>query len=649
MPTGTTITIAEAKGRPMLHWVGKRPLERVTAYPAQLVETFDPINTGLEGGGFLFHGDNRDVLAWLLANGYRGKVDLIYIDPPFDSGADYVRQIELRGIHANKLHGADYTLGEQVQYTDIWTNDTYLQFMYERLSMLRELLAEDGSIYLHTDSHKTHHLRCLMDEVFGADNFKNDIIWKRFNYRADGLKFGIVHDTILFYTKSSTYMYEKPYISYKPSYIRSHFRPDESGRLYRLDNLTAPSHGNPGKALKFGDKIIAPPAGTMWRYAQANLDKLWDKGYIVISEGGMPQVKRYLDELEGEAVHSIWTDIPSINSQAVERTDYPTQKPETLIERIMDTSSNPGNLVLDCFCGSGTTPAVAQKLGRRWIAADINKGAIQTTSKRLQTIIREQAAALAEPQQLTLAAEQPDTPRPAALAFSVYRVNDYDLQIQHNEAVALVIEHLGIERKKTDAFFDGLLGQRLVKVIPFNHPLSPLDLQLVKDELAIRPDEERDVAIVCLGKELAVDAWLEEYNRHRPVNRIEVIELRTDQRYGNFLMHQSAEAEVTVTRQGAEIVVEIVAFISPTVAQRLDMDTPLLKVKIPDWRAMVDCVMVDTTYDGEVFNIAFSDVPERKDDLVAGRYVLPAPAGETTVAVKIIDMLGEEVLVVRRV
>ena len=325
----------------------------------------------------------------------------------------------------------------------------------------------------------------------------------------------------------------------------------------------------------------------MWRYAQANLDMLWDKGYIVIPEGGVPQVKRYLDELEGEAVHSIWTDIPSINSQAVERTDYPTQKPEILIERIVDTSSNPGDLVLDCFCGSGTTPAVAQKLGRRWIAADINKGAIQTTSKRLQTIIRDQLAANAPPRQpsLDLSTEQPATSnqQPASLAFSVYRVNDYDLHIQHNEAVALAVEHIGIERMKTDTYFEGTLGKRLVKIIPFNHPLTLLDLQSLVDELAARPNEDRDVTIVCLGKEIATDAWLETYNRRRPVNKIEVIELRTDQKYGKFFLHQPAEAQVRVAREGDKLVVEIEDFISPTIVERLEMDTPLFKAKIPDW------------------------------------------------------------------
>ena len=361
----------------------------------------------------------------------------------------------------------------------------------------------------------------------------------------------------------------------------------------------------------------------------------------------MPRLKHYLDELEGRPLQSIWTDVNVISSHALEREDYPTQKPEALLERIIQASSNPGDLVLDCFVGSGTTPAVAQKLGRRWIASDINKGAVQTTSKRLQTVIQEQRA---EPRQAPLdLADEDAPPRPASLAFSVYRVNDYDLHIQHNEAVALAVEHIGIERMKTDPYFEGTLGRKLVKIVPFNHPLTPLDLQTLKDELETRKTEDRDVVIVCLGKETAVDPWLDDYNRHRPVNNISLIELRTDQKYGKFLVHQPAQAQVEIRREGDTLVVAIEDFLSPTIVERLEMDMPLFKATITDWRAMVDCVMIDTAYEGGVFNIARSDVPERKDDLVAGRYELPAPEGETTVAVKIIDMLGEEVLVTETV
>ncbi|MEA3341441.1 MAG: hypothetical protein U9R15_15870 [Chloroflexota bacterium] len=208
---------------------------------------------------------------------------------------------------------------------------------------------------------------------------------------------------------------------------------------------------------------------------------------------------------------------------------------------------------------------------------------------------------------------------------------------------------MGIQRVKTDAFFEGTLGKRLVKIVPFNHPLTPLDLQLLQDEFKARPDEERDVVVVCLGQEIAVDAWLEEYNKRRPINRIEVVELRTDQKYGKFFIRQPAQAQVKVERQDRHIVVEIEDFISLTIVERLEIDTPLFEAQIPDWRAMVDVVLIDPAYDGAVFNIALSDVPERKNDLGSGCYELPASDGSITVAIKIIDMLGEEVLVTAEV
>lgn len=640
-----TIPIGEAKGRPMLQWVGKRPLSYVTAFPAQLVERFDPAGGALPsalpsppgrapqpggfaragGEGLLFHGDNKDVLAWLLAHGYRGQVNLVYIDPPFDSGADYVRRVQLRGLSgAARLEGETYTLGEQIQYTDIWANDAYLQFMYERLLLLKELLAEDGSLYLHCDWHKSHLLRLLLDEVFGPENFRNEIIWTYPGREMHiGNKYNAKHDSILFVAKSSATKVNMGAIAI--AYDREE----------RIKGLRR--------------KVYQDDDGREW---------VWETR---AQAAGQEPYKRYIDEIvsEGRALNDVWDDVQFLRGNDPERMSFPTQKPEALVERIILASSNPGDLVLDCFAGSGTTAAVAQKLGRGWIASDINKGAIQTTSKRLQAIIRDQStnhqSTNSQPTLPTL--DDPDAPPPpAALAFAVYRVNDYDLAIQHNEAVELAVEHVGIQRLKTDVFFDGTLGQELVKIIPFNHPLSLLDLQLVADELNARPSEARDVALVCLGKETAVDAWLAEYNKRRPVNKLRAIELRTDQKYGRFLLHQPARAQVKITRvqtprvsetlgvSSGVLVVEIEDFISPTIVERLQIDSPLLKVRIPDWRSMVDAVLIDTAYDGQVFDIALSDAPARKDDLVQGRYELPAPAGPTTVAVKIIDMLGEEVL-----
>ena len=629
------VNIAAAKGRPMLTWVGKRALRRVTAFPAQSVETFNPLGQTSGWQNLLFHGDNKDVLAWLLANGFRGKVNLIYIDPPFDSGADYVRKVQLRGVAGiTKIDGETYTLGEQIQYTDIWANDNYLQFMYERLLLLKELLIEDGSLYLHCDSGKSYLLRCVLDEVFGAENFRNEIVREKQRGGKHHVKksLGSIHDTLFHYSKGDQFTWNE-FRKEVPERVLLERYPyeDEQGR-YALADCTNFKVDRPNLTYEFLGFLRT------WKWTKEEMQRKYEAGEVIqAAPGNIP--RRKVRPNEGDLIQSLWYDVPDTESH----TDYPTEKSPKLLERITQLSSDPGDLVLDCFIGSGTTVAVAQKLGRRWVGCDINKGAIQTTAQRLQTFIREQIEAERQGNLPEVAEGGP--PKPASLAFSVYRVNDYDLAIQHNEAVNLACEHLGVQRTRTDAYFDGTLGKRLVKIIPFGHPLTPLDLQELEKELKSRPKEDRHIVVVCLGKEPAADAWLEDSNRHRPVNKIEVIELRTDKKYGKFFTHQPARARVEIKRVKGKIVVEIKNFISPTIIERLNMDQNIFRAQVTDWRAMVDSVMIDTAYDGQTLNVALSDVPERKTDLVKGRYELPAPKGPITVAVKIIDMLGEEVLV----
>jgi adenine-specific DNA-methyltransferase len=674
-PAPTTVKITAAKGRPMLTWVGKRPIGQIQAFPAQAIERFEAATTPGDGrwsdwparyphGGLLFHGDNKEVLAHLLANGFRGKVQLIYIDPPFDSGADYVRKVSLRGpAGVSKIDGETYTLGEQIQYTDIWANDNYLQFMYERLLLIKELLAPHGSLYVHVDSRKAHYLRTILDEAFGVDAFRNEIAWKRTSSHAGANQYGAVTDHIIFYAvdpASNTWNQQFQDITdvHKARHYRHH---DERG-VYALGELTAPGmrRGPSGEPWRsFNPSAI----GRHWGQLPSELDRLDTDGLIYwpSRSGAWPRLKRYESDLKGRSCTDFWDDLDPINMVGSERENYPTQKPEDLLYRIIRSSSNCGDLVLDCFVGSGTTAAVAQKLGRRWIACDINKGAIQTTAKRLQAIMRDQVEEAnvrsdAERQGSLLGADdgKEEPPAPAQLSFSVWRVNDYDLQIQHNEAVALACEHIGVQRIRTDSFFDGTLGKRLVKIIPFDHPLSPADLDEVRRELDARPDEDREITLVCLGMEIAAKAWVDDWNRLRKgrnaANRVHVIELRTDQKYGRFIRHEPAKASVKVQRRRERLCIAIEEFISPSIIERLRQQAGVLQPAIEDWRAMVDCVMIDPAWDGQVFNVVLSDIPERKGDLVQGTYELPAPPGDkTTVAVKIIDMLGEEVLVTSNV
>ena len=604
------VTVAKAKGRPMLTWVGKKPLARIKAFPAQEIERFQA--TGAESatlqttdwsdwpkdlpqGGLLYHGDNKDVLAHLLANGFRGKVKLIYIDPPFDSGADYVRKVQLRGAKGTvKIDGEDYTLGEQVQYGDIWANDNYLQFMYERLLMLRELLADSGSIFLHCDSSKGHLLRCLLDEVFGQDkNFRNEIIWSYRRWPSNSQNFQQMHDSIFWYSKSNdnSHAFHKTYEDASESYMK-----------------------------RFGGKT-----------------------QILDEETGTRKITSE-DETKGMPTRDVW-ELSIIAGFKGERTGYPTQKPIELLERIISCCSNPGDLILDCFIGSGTTAEAAQKLGRRWVGCDINKGAIQTTAKRLQACMQEQSRQAKRPAQGELVEAEGPVLGPCQLDFSTHRVNDYDLQIQHNEAVALACEHLGITRTRTDAFFDGTQGGKLVKIVPFNHPLTPLDLESVQTELKNRPQEERDVLVVCLGWQHDARAWVEQYNARRPINKLHVTELRSDRKVGGFIRHEPLSAQVKIEHKNDKLVITIEDVLSPTIVQRLNLEQGVFRAQITDWRAVVDCILIDTQHDGKVFNVTLSDVPARKQDLVAGCYELSAPPAGSTVAVKIIDMLGEELVV----
>lgn len=667
------VRIAEAKGRPMLSWVGKRALTHVPAFPGQHIESFDAAggagpehNDGdwsdwpdrYPRGGLLFHGDNKEVLAHLLASGFRGRVKLIYIDPPFDSGADYVRRVQLRGAKGTaKIEGEMYSLGEQIQYTDIWANDNYLQFMYERLLLLRELLAEDGSIWLHCDASRGHYLKLILDEVFGPDHFVNQVVWKRSdahgNVGQGAEHLGAVHDMLLVYRKGQSSTWNQIFRPLPKSTADRWYRnvEEESGRRFNKADVTGPGGAKKGNPVYEWNGVRRA-----WRYSKESMQRLHDEGRLVYSSSGMPYQKRYLDESRGVPLQDWWADISMIRGiQRRATSQYPTEKPEELLKRILLISSNPGDLVLDCFIGSGTTAAVAQKLGRRWIGCDINKGAVQTASKRLQGVLQEQTQPLAGPPQGELAVEDGEEaePGPAQSSFGVWRVNDYDLQIQHNEAVELACEHIGVERTRADGFFDGVLGKSLVKIVPFTHPLSPVDLDEVRRELEARPEEDRNIVMVCLGKETAADAWIDDWNALRKgktsVNRIEVIELRTDPKYGKFIKHRPAEATVRVERLDGKVRVAVEDFVSPTIIERLEMDAPLFRAKIPDWRAMVDCVMIDPDFDGDVFRVALSDVPARKEDLVSGTYEIEAPAGGAgVVAVKIIDMLGEEVLVVDR-
>ena len=359
--------------------------------PYYEVETTEKVGD-TDTDNMIIRGECLSACAYLKEQGI--KVDLVYIDPPFASGADYAKKVYVRRNPkvAEAISQAETELDidelktfEETMYGDVWDKEKYLNWMYENLVAIKSVMSDTASIYVHLDYHIGHYVKILMDEIFGEDNFRNEIVWQRFTFHSDADKFGSVHETLFYYTKNRTdYIFNKQIQPFEKKYIEQRFNlTDENGRKYGTSDCTAPAHGETGEALYFGEKLLSPPSGAMWRFSQNNINKMMAEGRIEFTANGSPRVKRYLDEVEGKAVHTIWTDVFPINSQAEERVDYATQKPEALLERIIKASSDEGMLVADFFGGSGVTAAVANRLGRRFIHTDIGINSIQTARDRL--------------------------------------------------------------------------------------------------------------------------------------------------------------------------------------------------------------------------------------------------------------------------
>jgi len=340
----------------------------------------------------LIWGDNKLILS-SLKNGplweeieKQGGIKLIYIDPPFDVGADFSMDIEIGGDTFTKKPN----VLEELAYRDTWGKgaDSFIAMIYERLVLMRDLLAENGSIFVHCDWRVTAFIRMVMDEVFGSNNLINELIWRRANNKVSTRKASVIHDTIWHFSKLENYIYRQQFHDFREEYLDQKYTYEENGRRYRLQSMYGKGQG---PALKFGDRIIDPPVGLHFRWTQDRIDQAMKDGIIYFGKDGKgkPQYKDFLDTKQGIPLQTIWNDIPDVNSQALERLDYPTQKPEALLERIIKASSNEGDLVADPFGGSGTMVAVAEKLGRKWIVADLGKFAIHTTRKRMIGVQRQ--------------------------------------------------------------------------------------------------------------------------------------------------------------------------------------------------------------------------------------------------------------------
>jgi adenine-specific DNA-methyltransferase len=447
---------------------------REAAAEEQLIDT-----TGRQVKGWtnkLIWGDNKLILSSLKSGALRRQIEdagglkLIYIDPPFDVGADFSMDIEIGGETFHK----EPNLLEQIAYRDTWGRgaDSFIAMIYERLILMRDLMHKDASIYVHMDWRLTDHLRLVLDEIFGVSNYQGCIRWQRQTSSGyKGIKkYGRAHDSILWYARTDSFTFNAQFLPYSESYIKSHYNQvDEKGRRYRPHWL-----------------------GTT---TKETIEKYLETGRVVKREDGTLEKRLYLDDQPGTPVDDVWTDIFPVNSQAKEDTKYPTQKSEALLERILKASSNEGDLVADFFGGSGTTAAVAEKLGRKWITTDLGKFGIHTTRKRLIQVQRELKAD-----------GQPFR------AFEVLNLGRYERQAYLNvagrltgkkkeQALArkeqefreLILKAYRAEPLPDAAFFHGKNGGRLVVVGPINLPVGRLFVEEVITECRKRGASRVDV------------------------------------------------------------------------------------------------------------------------------------------------------------
>lgn len=466
-------------------------------------------------------------------------VDLVYIDPPFASGADYAKQIYLRRNPsvAEELRAAEAELTddalrtfEEKMYGDVWDKEKYLNWMYENLVAIKSVMSDCASIYVHLDWHIGHYVKVLMDEIFGEDNFQAEIVWRRMTPSGFKGKYGIghSHDMIFWYAKSDECVYNSIVVPYTDKYLEERFsKVDENGRRFKDEKIGT-----------------ATPETT--------IERLKEQGKIYITANGKLRIKHYLDEAEGIALDDVWTDINAVNSQAEERTDYATQKPEALLERIIKASSDEGMLVADFFGGSGVTAAVAARLGRNFIHADVGLNSVQTARDRL-------AAAGAE--------------------FSVCEVKDgvqlYRNPVQTMEKIKEII--LGLRNEDAvDEFWEGVIEDSHHGIVPVYVPnLMDSTTKLLTEELMNRilrqavpdlPSEVKQVIVYYI--DIEDEAAIRRFIREDDSTLVE-IELRDLKPLLDNAVVEDA-AEFTVERGAGDLyTVRIHSFTSDRVAQKI--------------------------------------------------------------------------------
>ena len=624
-------------------------IETVNESAADRHRTLDMFSAGkpAEWRNRLIWGDKKYVLPSLLPE-LSGKVNLIYIDPPFDTGANfsYVATIpddpDTPGGQSASFVKEPSVI-EQKAYRDTWGKglDSYLKWFYETVVLLRELLADNGSLYVHLDWHVSSYARAILDEVFGSEMLVNEITWKRTNvhsHAAQGTEhYSRIQDTLYLYGKTPQRVWHQLYSSHSLDHMEKSYKNIEAGtgRRYSLGDLTATDGGAKGNP-----RFEFLGVTRYWRYNKDKMDRLLTEDRVVqASPGSVPRQKRYLDESPGVEVSSLWTDITPVAAQAEERLSYPTQKPEALLERILKASSDPSDLVLDCFCGSGTTAAVAEKLGRRWITCDLGRFAIHTARKRFLAIENVKPFVVQnlgkyERQQW----QRAEFGENAEAITQSYR--DFILSLYRAQPISGYV------------WLHGVKNGHMVHVGGVDAPISVGDVAQIAAEFKRSRGTGKDApsqnSVDILGWDFAFE--LNEVSKQQAAQagvdvrfvRIprEVLEKKAVEQ-GDIKFFELAALSVDVQPSGKGITLALKDFVIP-----LDDVPQEIQSAITHWEQWIDYWAVDWDNKGDTFHNQWQSYRTRKAKTLQKQIASPPGTykepGKYKVVVKVIDILGND-------
>jgi adenine specific DNA methylase Mod len=699
-----------------LNWNGKSDEITNVELPFQIIEQVDEPrteNVSMLQGSFdfasgsqmtgwtnkLIWGDNKYIISSLKNGPMReeiekqGGIKLVYIDPPFDVGANFSMNVD---IGDNSYEKKPNVL-EQMAYRDTWGlgQDSFLSMLYERLLLIKDLLSDDGSIFVHTDTKVGPQIKSIMDELFGVDNFMNLISWLRTRVsHSDGGQFGRNTDLILFYRKTKNSKFFHQYEDHEESYLKRFSQIDEDGRRYMLVPLHGPGNGPP---RMFDGKEIHPPRGRCFP-TQENVDKLLKQNRIGYTSNETPCRKSYLDENKGKVISNFWDSVEPLNPMAKERIGYPTQKPEKLIERIINATTVEDDLICDFFVGSGTTAAVAEKLNRKWICSDLGKFAIHTTRKRMIGIQRE----LKKQEQNWRAFE--------ILNLGKYQIQHYiydgkterdEIKQRKKEKKEKEFKSLIFEAYKATEVSDfraihGKKGSAFVSLGPINQPLSRNHVEEVIEECL--KNNITSVDILGFEYEMGLFPTIQEEAKSKGLKLLykqipmEVFDKRAVAN-GQVVFHDVAYIEFKPHFKKNKLSIELTDFAVFYNEDNLGVDESLAKGKSKvfiesgqiiekkkdkngiisekvltrDWHDWIDYWSVDFNYESKPEIIKFKKEDGEIEEVWTGNYVFEnewqsfrgkkgqeklelssserefAP-GKTKVAVKVIDIFGNDTM-----